>query len=238
LNPATRSFLKNLPIYPLLDRCRDWQTRSQGKLKRTFSQHGEDRFVLDYFKKHSGFYLDVGANHPFRISNTYLLYLNGWRGITVEPMPHLSQKHRQYRPKDWHFNVGAGAQEGTMKLYELTPFVLSTFDKDLAHARLSGGSAVLSSTREIQIRTVSSLLKEAQAQETIDFLNVDCEGYDLRVLEGIDWFRTKPTLICVETEGIVGSRSPQGSEISRFLVKQGYRAIAERGCNTFFELLG
>src|SRR5438046_2634162 len=84
---------------------RRWHRRSlrQG----TFAQHGEDRFVIDYFGGKSGTYVDVGANHPFQISNTYLLYLGGWRGVTIEPLYHLYQKHRRMRPLDVQLNVAA-----------------------------------------------------------------------------------------------------------------------------------
>jgi FkbM family methyltransferase len=238
LNPSIQSFLKSLPIYPFLDRCRDWYTLRKGNRDRTFSQHGEDRVVLDYFNNRPGFYVDVGANHPFRISNTYLLYLNGWRGITIEPTPHLSRMHRLYRPNDIHFNVGAGSQDGTLKLYELVPNVLTTFDEDVASAHVSSGRAVLSSNPDIPIRTISSLQREAKSQENIDFLNVDCEGYDLRVLEGVGWSTTKPTLVCVETGGILERYSTHQNSrngIHDFLSNVGYKILTECGCNTFFE---
>src|SRR5688500_13277048 len=49
-----------------------WQLR--GMLRGSFSQHGEDRVILDYFGGRVGTYVDVGANYPIKISNTYLLY--------------------------------------------------------------------------------------------------------------------------------------------------------------------
>jgi FkbM family methyltransferase len=226
-------------MYPLLDRCRDWYTLRKGKRDETFSQHGEDRLVLNYFNNRPGFYVDVGANHPFRLSNTYWLYLNGWRGITIEPMPHLSRRHRRYRPNDLHFNVGAGSQDGTMKLYDLIPHVLTTFDEDVASAYLNSGRAVLSSNPQIRIRTISSLCSEAQVQK-IDFLSVDCEGYDLKALEGVDWSLKKPALICIETSGIAASSATHqnaGADIHEFLSKIGYKVLVELGCNTFFELM-
>jgi FkbM family methyltransferase len=240
LNPSTQSLLRAVPFYPLLDHWRDWYSLRKGKRDGTFSQDGEDRFVLEYFSNHRGFYVDAGANHPFRISNTYLLYLNGWRGITIEPMPRLSRKHRHYRPNDRHFNVGAGSQDGTMKLYDLIPGVLTTFDEDVATAHLKGGRAVLSSKPEVPIRTIASLCREVQAQESIDFLNIDCEGYDLKVLEGVDWSLTKPTLVCVETGGILeryATHENSGNDIHQFLSRVGYKPLTERGCNTFFELI-
>ena len=60
-----------------------WQT-----VKRTYSQHGEDEFILETLKNHNlhgSLYIDVGANHPSDISNTYLLYRHGLSGVVIEP---------------------------------------------------------------------------------------------------------------------------------------------------------
>ena len=52
-----------------------YKKRNFLKNSKYFSQEGEDVFLIDYFKdKNSGFYIDVGAFHPFRINNTYALY--------------------------------------------------------------------------------------------------------------------------------------------------------------------
>ncbi len=233
MRPATASFLKQLPIAPLLDQFRDWYSLRQMKHQTSFAQHGEDTIVLEYFNRRPGFYIDVGANHPFRISNTYLLYLNGWRGITLEPLPHLSQKHRRYRPEDWHFNVGAGSREGSMRFYEMTPNVLSTFDEKMMEEYIKTKVGVLASYREIPVRTIASVWKELQLQQGVDFLSIDCEGSDLDVLHGVDWSVMKPKLLSVETV-----HEEAGGEIHRFLREMGFRVLGVRGCNTLFEFAG
>lgn len=220
-----------MPFAPVLDQLRDWQTLRQMKRLGSFSQYGEDRVVLQYFENRPGFYIDIGANHPFRLSNTYLLYLNDWRGLTVEPLPHLSRKHRRYRPNDLHFNVGAGSREGTMWFYELTPNVLSTFDEQLAEEYVKANQAVQSSCREIPVRTIASLWNELHIHQRVDFLSVDCEGRDFDVLRGINWSVIKPKLLTVET-----SHEQTGGEIHRFLKGIGYKTFVVIGCNTFFEL--
>ena len=37
--------------------------------------------------KKNGFYVDIGAYHPKRYSNTHHFYIRGWRGINVDPTP-------------------------------------------------------------------------------------------------------------------------------------------------------
>ncbi len=196
----------------------------------TFSQHGEDSFVLQYFGGRPGFYVDVGANHPFRLSNTYLLYVRGWKGITVEPQPALSRKHRLYRPNDVHFNVGAGSEEGTLQFYEMVPHVYSSFDQVVVDEFVSDGKAILSSIKKIPIRKLSELFKETQMPQQIDFVSIDCEGHDFDVLCGADWTTFKPTLLSVETD-----HQTPGRDVQEFLKGKGYLKLKELGVNTFFE---
>ena len=53
-----------------------------------YSQEGEDILLARFFfGKSQGFYVDIGAHHPQRLSNTYHFYLQGWRGINIDAMP-------------------------------------------------------------------------------------------------------------------------------------------------------
>ena len=58
----------------------------------SFSQYGEDILLRDLFRTElmeldSGFYVDVGAFHPFRFSNTAFLYIMGWNGLNIDANP-------------------------------------------------------------------------------------------------------------------------------------------------------
>jgi len=52
-----------------------------------YSQAGQDKFVLDMIGA-NGTYLEIGAAYPIVYNNTYLLELNGWKGLSIdfEPM--------------------------------------------------------------------------------------------------------------------------------------------------------
>ncbi len=49
-----------------------------------YSDSGEDKYIMNQFKKRRGFYVDVGCHHPTRLNNCHLLYLNKWRGINID----------------------------------------------------------------------------------------------------------------------------------------------------------
>jgi len=100
----------------------------KSKKEGGYSQHGEDQFIDKYFKGRKGVYIDIGASHPFIISNTYLLYKKGWRGVTVEPIQYLHKRHKQLRPRDTAIKSLIGTIKGKVMFYQMIPSVLSTFD--------------------------------------------------------------------------------------------------------------
>ena len=76
--------------------------------------------------------------------------------------------------------------------------------------------------KRLETVTLSEILDEhLDRGQAIDYLNVDCEGHDMEVLEGLDFDRHAPRLISVEAE------SPeQRDRVDQFLGKQGYRMCA------------
>src|SRR5262245_54108902 len=149
----------------------------------SYSQHGEDTYVAKFFAgKRTGFYLDIGASHPFRISNTYLLYRSGWRGVTVEPIPRLGKLHRRWRPRDTLLPVAVGRHAGTLEFFEMTPSVLSTLDREVANRYVTDGKAVVFQRYSIEVLPINRVLEQASAIAPIDFISIDIEGLDSDVL--------------------------------------------------------
>ena len=58
---------------------------------KCYSQEGEDMILRRIFEEKNGFYVDVGAHHPRRFSNTYYFYKQGWTGISIEPNPQAAK---------------------------------------------------------------------------------------------------------------------------------------------------
>ena len=51
---------------------------------KTYSQFGEDLFIDDFFQNQKeGKYVDLGAFHPMRLSNTFLLHKKGSKLILI-----------------------------------------------------------------------------------------------------------------------------------------------------------
>jgi hypothetical protein len=68
---------------------------------KSFSQEGEDMVLRKEFQdKLNGFYIDIGAYHPQKYSNTCYFYCKGWRGINVDPTPGSMDVFKKERPND------------------------------------------------------------------------------------------------------------------------------------------
>lgn len=89
--------------------------RNQKFGRTTYAQHGEDLMICNLFSiigvDRPG-YLDLGAHHPYVISNTALLYERGSRGVNVEANPVLLDAFREARPEDVSVNLGVGPERG------------------------------------------------------------------------------------------------------------------------------
>jgi len=72
-----------------------------GYALKSYSQEGEDMILRRLFEKQlTGFYVDVGAHHPKRFSNTYFFYKQGWHGINIDAMPGSMKLFEKIRPRD------------------------------------------------------------------------------------------------------------------------------------------
>ena len=74
--------------------------------KKTYSECGEDLFTAKYFKKlDKGFYVDIGAYHPFFLNNTQLLFKKKWEGINIDINPASIKIFNYARPNDCNINA-------------------------------------------------------------------------------------------------------------------------------------
>ena len=101
----------------------------------SFGQYGEDVLLAFLFsslvediEKYDGYYVDLGAHHPFLHSNTALLHLSNWRGINVDASAEAIQLFNKHRPRD--INVAAGGSDKTESLtfHFLEGGGMNTFD--------------------------------------------------------------------------------------------------------------
>lgn len=222
--------LKSVPLLSFANDCRKWL---EGAKRGTYSQDGEDLILLELLPEERGTYVDVGANHPFKLSNTYSFYRKGWSGICVEPMPFLYSLLKKWRRKDICLNVGVGRSTGTLKFHVLTPHVLSTFRDDAAEELIRTGKAHLDTVLDVPVIPLASILKDNLQNRKLDLLCIDTEGFDLEVLESNDWDLFRPRVILVEkgSPGLGRTADP----VNSFLISQKYEFVQQTAHNCIFK---
>lgn len=195
----------------------------------SFGQYAEDLlFATTLLPKNRGFYLDVGAYHPWKGSNTYKLYLRGWSGVTVEPNPAAEKPFRKWRPRDKHAVMGVAEADSALTYYEFTDAKLNTFSQEQAKIYQADGKPLVR-RRTVACHPLQTIVDEYAPGHGVDLLSVDCEGFDLIVLNTLNFDRTRPTAILVEDfEGFQLRRRGRGSSpIEAFLFGQGYELIGQ-----------
>jgi FkbM family methyltransferase len=197
--------------------------------KKSYSQDGED-VVVDAFyegkKGYKGFFVDVGAHHPVRFSNTWMFYRRGWKGINIDPTPGCMKAFNILRSRDTNLEIGVGGEKSTLKFYCFNDAALNTFDEGLANQRNTGKPYKIIKTIDIPILPLRSIFEQHLSKnQAIDFMSVDVEGLDLVVLQSNDWNLYRPKFLMVEDTGF-NPEAPLNSEIFNYLKSQNYKIVA------------
>jgi FkbM family methyltransferase len=192
------------------------------------SQEGEDMILQRIFaRKEFGFYVDIGAHHPRRFSNTCLFYRKGWSGINIEPNPDAGAAFQKERPRDINLQVGISDHEGRLTYYFFNDPALNSFDRELTDSRVENTSYRVIGTKEVAVRRLDAVLREhLPPGVNIDFLSIDVEGLDMAVLRSNDWDAFRPKVVLVEALE-VSLEDVLASEVFQFMKNRGYQLFAK-----------
>jgi FkbM family methyltransferase len=200
-----------------------------------YSQFYED-YILGYVFKDQkrGFYVDVGANDPDKMTVTKYFYLAGWRGINIEPIPELVQKLNRSRPEDTNKGVAISDRPGELTFYKGVEGAsgLSTLSPKIAASHRAKGFRF--TKIKIPVTTLNAVLDEhLKDQPEITFLNVDVEGFEKQVLSSIDFKRYHPRVIMAEaTAPLTEVATHQAWE--SILIDNGYIFAMDDGLNRYY----
>jgi len=202
----------------------------------SYSQEGEDLIIKTYFEgnpKYKGFYVDIGAYHPIRFSNTYLLYKKGWKGINIDPTPDSMKIFKLLRKRDINLEFGVGSEKKEMNFYCFNEPALNSFSEKLAKERDGLKNYKIIKTVKVPVFTLEEVLNQyLPDQQSIDLLNIDVEGLDFEVLQSNNWHKFRPKLIVIEEKIDIGNLSQ--SKIVTYLKGNGYCLSAKTFRTLFF----
>ena len=180
------NFLKYLNLY----------RRKIKYIKTSYSLNAVDLIINYIFKKkHNGFYLDVGCQHPISNNNTFLLFKRGWSGINIDLDQENIKLFNIARPNDLNLNLALSSSIKEKNLYfyhDKSP--INTLDKTVSDFQ----DATIKEIRKIKTTSLNITLQNIKFNKKIDYMNLDVEGHELDVLKGFNLKHYKPSVISIE----------------------------------------
>ena len=206
--------------------------------QKSYSQFNDDIFIKKFFKnKAVGTYVDIGCHHPFKLNNTYLLYKMGWNGLNIDLMRINIDLFNIWRPKDKNICSAISNKNKTASVYIPNNNILSTeisIQKNYANT-IKGHHKNPFVQKKIKVSTFENIIKKSKINlEKFDFLKIDIEGEDYKVLKNINLKKYNPTLICIEN-GIENKGNK--NKISKYLKSIKYKLIFKSLINLFYQKL-
>jgi len=202
-------------------------------VRTSYAQHGEDRWVLEQLSGldlSAGIYVEVGAYHPSRMSNTYLLYRQGLSGVLVEPNPEMVRLLRRFRPRDRIVAAGCDGEAGTKSFFVYSTPADSSFSpervpRNEVEKRLRRVATIL-----VPVLPLDAILA-AVDHEWVYFLSIDAEGLDDRVLRGATKTLGRALLVCIES---LPTNPGIDARIEVLMQANGFREVERIAFNRFY----
>jgi len=166
--------------------------------------------ILKYLNYDNGVYIECGANDGLRQSNTFLLENNkNWSGFLIEPSEsafNLCLKNRSQ--KNIILNYALVSNDYSDE------FVYGDFDGELMSS-INGVRRNNVTLNKVKAKTLTKILDEYKPKK-IDFFSLDVEGYELDVLNGLDFTKYSPSYVLIEIY------AKDYNDILEIMTKNGY----------------
>ena len=202
----------------------------------SFSQHADDYIAWCMLgQPMSGTIIEVGAFDGVHLSNSLSLELIGWNTVCIEPNPKFFKLLKSNRPRSANVNVAVVGNDEIERIdfYAEELGVLSGCKIDEADIKerykKRGIDYESPEVISIDAMTLNEVIKNHSIDE-VDIISIDVEGFELEVLEGIDFTKTRPKLFIIEA-----NNDKQLLEIKKFFDGgKGYRLLLKNRQNYFF----
>ena len=189
-----------------------------------YGEFAEDIFINRVFKNlKSGFYIDIGAYHPFKGSLTFLLFQKGWRGLNIDLSEDSIELFKIARPNDLNVHCAITNFNGETIYYQ--------------NSEINQQNSLIKRNnhqKEIKVNafTLNDLLKKKNVTQC-DYLNIDTEGNEIDIIQSINFDVIKPQLISVEDNSF-DLHSENKKKIINLMNEKNYQIINIIGVTMFF----
>lgn len=205
----------------------------------SFSQEGEDMVLRRIFAgKSAGFYVDIGAHHPYLYSNTNYFYQAGWEGINVDGLPGSKVKFDAERPRDINLELLISETEELTEFYLFDPPLMNTTSKQQVKENEKFEWCKMKETVLVPAVPLSKLLDQYMPQGVkIDFMTIDVEGAELSVLKSNNWKKYLPDVLLIEFIDI-DVEDIFKTDIHKFLTGLSYKFFSKTWNTVFYKQIG
>jgi FkbM family methyltransferase len=174
---------------------------------KSTSQLSQDLLILYFTQlKKNGFFVEIGAADGFYMSNTLLLEIYGWNGIIVEPLP------------TWHEKIKKRKCQVDLRCIYDKSNSRVIFEDVLDYPELSGitedvdqdnNTSLRKNAQKLEVDTISlnDLLEEYKAPNKIDYISVDTEGSEYKILKNFNFKKYDVEIFTVEHNFIENKRN-------------------------------
>ncbi len=209
--------------------------KSMKKIKAlaSYGQFGEDAMLQALLPATAGFYIDIGSGHPILGSNTYALYLQGWRGVLVDPVRANVELSQRVRPGDKSIHAAIGLSDSeVIDFIEFDTYQYSTTSESRASEVLALGHKVTARYPVIILPLQQILPREIPSGPSV--MSVDVEGEEMGVLLSNDWAIFRPDFLLIED---LTPPIQRRTTVFEFLVSKNYELIGIAGVTCLYKRL-
>ena len=165
------------------------------------------------------------------------MYKKGWSGINIDLNPLTIELFNFMRPRDININSGVSNSESFQKLYFIGDLnTQNTIDKNQLdflrqHHNIKEDQIIEKKIKTINLNTILDDYKFYN----IDFMNLDIEGNELKVLKTIDFKKINIKYLCVEMIEHNKNSILNNANIKNLLADNGYKLIKNFDFNYIYE---
>ena len=213
-----------IKLYPLNKLYFFLKILKKSKKRYHYADNGEDVIIQGLFNhRKDGFYIDVGCYHPIRASLTHLLYKKGWKGVNIDISEDTINLFKIARPNDKNINIGIADKVGEDFYYQSS------------HINQANSFKYYDDVKKVKIKitTLDNIIKNLEIKK-IDFLNIDVEYTDFKVLQGLNLNSVRPTLIAIEDNDAFDIADLVNSDIYKYLINKEYFLYSKLNCTNLY----
>ncbi len=205
------------------------------RIKKYHSQHGEDKEIGKFFeKKPQGYYFDIGCFHPIRYSNTFYLFKKGWSGTNIDVNQTSIDLFNIARPNDKNICAAISDVSNEVDFFEddiLGP--VNTIENKM-YKKSKGIFFKKGIVKKIKTSKIFDIISESILHKKTDFLNIDAEGSDFKIIKQINLKKSNISLVAIETHDPNGNKLDDFNNISNYFENNQYFVHKKIGPTTLY----